>query len=199
MLVEINLLPEKEKRNKLLLIILIVVSIAFIAAMIVGYLVYESKSQTVENIEKEIEFTIALREIEEQRLVAEENIEDFNELMAKVDWISSQRISLVFLLEHLVSLLPERGYFMNYQYTDQGTVSINVQFDTPREAASYLHQLNESPFITKAALQNLTTDELTDEETSDRFRFLPRYRANYTVEINRESVKQEGKNEDEEE
>jgi type IV pilus assembly protein PilN len=189
MLVEINLLPQKQQRSMLIFIIAGLVFSLFMTAIIVGYFSYESKSRALEAIENEIEFTIALREIEEQKLVTGEKLGSFAEIMAKIDWISSQRISLVFLLDHLVSLLPERGYFMNYQYSDQGTVSINVQFDTPREAASYLNELNESPYIIETALQNLTTQEVTDEVSDERFHFLPRYMANYSITIDREAVK----------
>lgn len=196
MLVEINLLPQKQKKSIFIFIIAGLLIVAFITAFLVGYLLYQGKLQTLDNIESEIEFTIALREIEEQKNLEGEAVDSFDELIGKIDWITSQRISLVFLLNHLVSLLPERGFFMNYQYSDQGTVSINVQFDTPREAANYLFELNESPYIIEATLQNLNTQEVQEDEIDDRFHYLPRYIANYSITVDREAVKLEEKKED---
>jgi type IV pilus assembly protein PilN len=193
MLVEINLLAQEQKRTIFVYITTAVVVLAVLIAGIAGYVFYESKAQTLENIETEVQFTVALREIEEQKLAAGESIDSYAVLSEKIDWIKSQRISFVFLLNHLVSILPERGFFMNYQYSDQGAVSINVQFDTPREAANYLYELNELPYITEATLQNLTTHEVNDEGRDERFQYLPRYIANYSLTIDRDIVKSEEK------
>ncbi len=189
MLVEINLLPQKQKKSIFIFLIAGIVLFTFLVLFAIGYFIYDNKQQSLKNVESELELTVSLREIEEKKLTESKEVDSFSQLMTKIDWITKQKISLVFLLNHLVSLLPERGYFMNYQASDEGTVTINVQFDTPREAANYLHELNQSPYIAKASLESLSTQEVNDEEMSDeRFRYLPRYIANFNIEINRVAI-----------
>lgn len=189
MLVEINLLPQKQKKSIFIFLIAGIVFFTFLVLFAIGYFIYDNKQQSLKNVESELELTVSLREIEEKKLTESKEVDSFSQLMTKIDWITKQKISLVFLLNHLVSLLPERGYFMNYQASDEGTVTINVQFDTPREAANYLHELNQSPYIAQASLQNLSTQEINDEENSDEpFRYLPRYIANFNIEINRVAI-----------
>ncbi len=193
MLVDINLLPQKPQRSfKAIVITATILATAFVL-FITGYFIYDSKKLTLSTIQSETEMVIKLRELAEQANVEEAPTDTLVDLQTKIDWIESQHISTVYLLNHFVSLLPQRGFFMNYQYNDQGTVSVTVQFDSPREAAGYLSRLTESSYVEKVTLQQLSVSEVTDEreelEDDDRFRYLPRYIGNFSIEVNREAVK----------
>ncbi len=196
MLVEINLLPHKSKKSPAMLFLTLILFTITIVLIIVGSVFYQGQKQQLATIKSETEFTIKLREIEEERQRTEVVVTDFQQLLAKKDWIIGQQISAVFLLNHFVTLLPERGFFFDYTYNDQGRLTISVQFDSARDAANYLYHLNSSPYITEATLSNLTTtpwdvmDEEGNQETlpldSD---YLPRYTALYQLEVNRVAVK----------
>ncbi|UTW68942.1 hypothetical protein KHA80_17080 [Anaerobacillus sp. HL2] len=58
--------------------------------------------------------------------------------------------------------------------------------------------MNESTFVHKATLQQLSISEITDQreaqEQLDRFQYLPRYIGNFTTEVNREAMKQKPEN-----
>lgn len=62
-------------------------------------------------------------------------------------------------MQHLTGLLPERGFIQTFAYTEAGTVTISVQFDSAREAAYFLDNLNESEWIDDANLSSLTAKE----------------------------------------
>ncbi|RXI98411.1 hypothetical protein DS745_18980 [Anaerobacillus alkaliphilus] len=193
MLVDINLLPQKPKRSLKAIIITATILATALVFFISGYFIYDSKKMSLATIQNETEMVIKLREIAEQANLEEAPTDILVELQDKIEWIESQHISTVYLLNHFVSLLPQRGFFMNYQYNDQGTVSVTIQFDSPREAAAYLSRLNESTYVGKATLQQLSVSEVTDEredqELEERFRYLPRYIGNFTIDVNREAIK----------
>lgn len=191
MLVDINLLPHKTRRSPAILFLTVILFLLTIIAFIIGFFLYQGHKQELETIKSETEFTIKLREIEEEKQLSDSEVTDFDRLELKKEWILGQQISVVFLLNHFVSLLPERGFFQNYTYSDQGNVNISVQFDTAREAANYLHQLNQSSYILEATLQNLTTSptEVAEENVDSQSDILPRYTATYQVTVNRAMVK----------
>lgn len=197
MLVEINLLPQKAKRSIKAVIITSAIVLVTLSLYIVGYFWYDSKLATIANLEAETQIVVKLRELAEQKKEEAAPVDSIEQLQEKINWIEGQQISIVSLLNHFVGLLPPRGYFMSYQYSDQGTVSVTVQFDSAREAATYLHSLNESPFVRQVMLQQLNISELNDEDTEERFEYLPRYIASYQIEIDRESAKGSDKKGDE--
>lgn len=62
-------------------------------------------------------------------------------------------------MNHLTSLLPERGFIQSFAYTEAGTVTISVQFDNAREAAYFLENLKDSDWIEDVSLTSLTATE----------------------------------------
>ncbi|MCD8502706.1 MAG: hypothetical protein LRY71_14860 [Bacillaceae bacterium] len=139
MLVEINLLPHKSKKSPAMLFLTLILFTITIVLFIVGFVFYQGQKQQLATLKSETEFTIKLREIEEERQRTEVVVTDFQQMLAKKDWIVGQQISAVFLLNHFVALLPERGFFFDYTYNDQGRLTISVQFDSARDAANYLY------------------------------------------------------------
>jgi hypothetical protein len=68
-------------------------------------------------------------------------------------------------MQHLTSLLPERGFIQSFGYTESGAVTLTVQFDSAREAAYFLNSLNHSKWIEEASLNSLAAAE-TNTETN---------------------------------
>jgi hypothetical protein len=66
--------------------------------------------------------------------------------------------------------LPERGFIQSFAYTEAGTISLSVQFDSAREAAYFLDNLNESKWIEESSLSSLAAvaaSESTAETTTN--------------------------------
>jgi len=75
--------------------------------------------------------------------------------------------------------------FQSFQYNESGIIILTVQFDTSREAAFYLHELEQSVRVNDATLSSVTTEEvqsLNQEETESGI--LPRYIAQYSIVLN---------------
>lgn len=208
MLVEINLLPQKQPKSSTTLRLAILMALALIlSSLLIFWQVQKNKSE-INQLEANIasfEQSIALL----QQDVSAESSNSYVELSNAVDWSLSYPIKSVAVLKHLNSLLPERGFLLSYSYTETGTISLNVQFDTKKEAAYYLKWLNDSEWIEDVKLSQLSSNQLetTEETTEDTIEedtiegmnetqtdlvtesFLPRYTGSFEVTLNRENIK----------
>jgi type IV pilus assembly protein PilN len=117
------------------------------------------------------------------------------ELSNAVEWAANSPIKSVAVLKHLTSLLPERGFLLTYSYTETGTLSLSIQFDTKKEAAYYLKWLNDSEWIANVRLSSLLSSQIeTNGESSltlnetETEAYLPRYTGNFEITLNRESI-----------
>ncbi|MCM3692252.1 PilN domain-containing protein [Neobacillus niacini] len=169
MLVDINLLPQKERGKKGLIGIISIVSAIFL--MIGGYylLQIQSAKRDIANLESQIETTKKIVEAEQSNSQQNESNLSVTVLKNAVEWAKAYPIQTVPVMQYLTSLLPERGFIQSFSYTEAGTVSISVQFDSGREAAYFLDTLNESEWIDEVSLSSLSTNEVnvaSNEATS---------------------------------
>ncbi|NWQ40198.1 PilN domain-containing protein [Bacillus sp. EB106-08-02-XG196] len=170
MLVEINLLPQKERGKKSLVIMLV----SFAAVLVVIGGIYFWQIQLVKSdiaaVENRISTTKKLAEIEQRNIGNNEAQLSVTVLKSAVDWANNYPIQTVPVMQHLTGLLPERGFIQTFSYTEAGTVSLSVQFDSAREAAYFLDNLNESDWINEASLSSLNAQEVEEaKETPTDF------------------------------
>jgi type IV pilus assembly protein PilN len=191
-LVDINLLPQSEKRSRQWLYVVIgVCSIGVIVLIILFFL--------AGNIGKEVELlTSELQAAKQQRVEKEQSISDFEssdawvQLESAVNWAESYPIDTVPVLNHLVELLPERGFMKEFTYAEDGSIQLSIQFDTSSEAAYYLTHLKESNYIRDAKLFSLVTETISEDESLAAVNIesvLPRYIGQYEVMLNRNEIK----------
>jgi Tfp pilus assembly protein PilN len=162
MLVEINLLPQKERGKKSFVIMLV----SFVAVLLLVGGVYFWQIQLVKTdivaVENQISTTKKLAEIEQKNIGKNESQMSITVLKSAVDWANNYPIQTVPVMQHLTGLLPERGFIQSFSYTEAGTVSLSVQFDSAREAAYFLDNLNESDWINEASLSSLNAQEVEE-------------------------------------
>ncbi len=165
MLVEINLLPQKEQRSKGYILTLISMGALFV--LLAGFYIWQIQSTKTDivNLDKQIEMTQKIAEAEQKNAQTSESAMSVNLLKNAVEWASSYPIQTIPVMRHLTSLLPERGFIQSFGYTEAVTVSLTVQFDSAREAAYFLYSLNESEWIEEASLSSLNTEEKEAEST----------------------------------
>lgn len=202
MLIDINLLPRKERRSLATIIITLGLILLFILGSIFVFVNYQSTKSELKSIKNQLQTTSQLRAIQEQKLTEINATTGVDELKSTIEWTEKLPVSSVTLLKHLTSLLPERGFILNINYQDSGTVTLNVQFDTNREAAYYLNELEHSDVIRKVSLNSLTTSGQEMEESNkpvkdvlDKILVL-RYLATYQIELNNGALKELAKKED---
>ncbi|KZE40000.1 hypothetical protein AV656_01605 [Bhargavaea cecembensis] len=189
MLVDINLLPERERgASKALL-----VSLAFIAAALLFWLTLFIMAER--NADEAVRLNAQSEQIrgrqEELRSVmtGTDTMAERQQLEATVEWAESYRYPTALLLRQLVSLLPLRGFIMDFTYTGPHTAELDIQFDRYEQAAHYLARLKATEIIETAAMTEVTAEPL-EEETDEEGNpdnpdetLVPRYRAVYTIEF----------------
>jgi type IV pilus assembly protein PilN len=195
MLVEINLLPQKQRRSSTIIKLFLLLSIIMlISALLNAWQVQRYKS-TINSLENNIANSEQLI-LDLQQNMDTVSTNSFVELSNAVEWSTNHPIKSVPVLQHLTSLLPERGFLLNYAYSDTGTISLTVQFDTKKEAAFYLKWLNDSSWVKEVKLSNLTSSQ-TETSTGDltnflseENNFLPRYTGNFEITLNSEKIRE---------
>nr|WP_309099769.1 hypothetical protein [Fredinandcohnia onubensis] len=220
MLVDINLLPRKEFKNRAkLLLLLIILCVAFICFLFT-FFQYKKATSLEANLENQIATLKEKRAAEEQKYATADHSNNVINLERTVEWAEGYFVETVPILNHLTKLLPERGFVQNFSYTEDGIVSLEVQFDTNTENAHYLALLTESPFIESARLLTVSTTPITEEiedttnnnqqtnngneaddapngnaaETDANSDILPRYFAQYEIVFEKRAIRslQEG-------
>jgi type IV pilus assembly protein PilN len=205
MLVEINLLPQKQRRSSTIIRLVLLLSIIMlISALLTAWQVqrYKSRINSLENNIANSEQLI----LDLQQNMDTASTNSYVELSNAVEWSTNHPIKSVPVLQHLTSLLPERGFLLNYAYSDTGTISLTVQFDTKKEAAFYLKWLTDSAWVKEVKLSNLTSSQtetsISDSNgdstnlQSEENNYLPRYTGNFEITLNSEKIREIQQKED---
>lgn len=200
MLVEINLLPKKERRKSAT----IVISASFLLIILFTAIFFYWKFQSIDNqittLTTEISQTQQLTAIEQEKVTSFESSDSVDQLKSSIDWANEYLILSVPVMRHLTALLPERGFIQSFNYEETGTLTLMVQFDTSREAAYFLDRLNDSKWIQEVDLNTLNakeesstleTDDFTTNTTTveEENTFLPRYVGEFEIKLDREIAK----------
>ncbi|WP_078555368.1 hypothetical protein [Bacillus alkalicellulosilyticus] len=194
MLLEVNLLPEKEKRDMTNLLIIGIVAFVIIAMLLTFRFMHDDLTTDVRTMEQEImEVKILSAEIQSSQVVSE-----VDRLTTTLETLENHVIPASTLLDYLVALLPERGFFLNFDYQLSGEVNFDASFDQIEQIAAYNQVLTISPIVRDVVISNISADALMDEETIEESEFLPRYVASFKLMINSPEVKKLGQGEDEE-
>jgi Tfp pilus assembly protein PilN len=163
MLVEINLLPQKESKKTSFLFILS----SLLVLIILLSVFYFWQTQTLKNentsLDKQITMTKKITDKKNKQSEIVESVSSVSQLKNAIVWANDYPIQTISVMQHLTSLLPERGFIQSFGYTEAGTVTLSVQFDNAREAAYFLDSLNHSEWIEEASLSSL---EATETETT---------------------------------
>jgi Tfp pilus assembly protein PilN len=166
MLVDINLLPQKEPKKFSFLITL---SCLLALIILIGSF-YFWKTQTIKDeltsLDKQISITKKIAEKQDKNSETVASADSVSQLKSAIDWVNEYPIQTIPVMRHLTSLLPERGFIQSFGYTEAGSVAISVQFDSAREAAYFLDSLNHSKWIEEASLSSLATATSETETTA---------------------------------
>ncbi|MFJ5715532.1 PilN domain-containing protein [Neobacillus sp. NPDC093127] len=163
MLVEINLLPQKEPKKFAFIITLS--SLLAVFLVIGGFYFWQTQSVKDEltSLDREISTTKKIAEKEQQNNETVISSGSISQLKSAIEWANDYPIQTVPVMQHLTSLLPERGFIQSFGYTESGAVTLTVQFDSAREAAYFLNSLNHSKWIEEASLNSLAAAETNTE------------------------------------
>lgn len=178
MLIEINLLPKREKVSFQFIIVCILIGLIGLA--VAGWFTFDyySMQKKQEQMKQEMLLTTKLIEVTQQKLHQGSSSSSLIGLDNQVKLMESLPLPTVLVLNHLVGLLPSNGVYQNYSYDVKGTVSFTADFSTMREIANYLDQLVKSPNVISV---NLSTVAKQGEEA--------KYTAQFAIQLNIDAIK----------
>ncbi|MDF1506879.1 hypothetical protein PZE06_01650 [Robertmurraya sp. DFI.2.37] len=204
MLIDINLLPQKEAKNKSLLTFIVISCFLLFIGGAFAFWINATYTKKLENIEQQIATAEQLVASEQQKITAYESASSIADLENAVKWAKSYPIKTVPILKNLTALLPERGFIQSINYEETGLLQLTIQFEMSREAAYYLNSLLESDWVTNARLETLDAvtgfydkkfgepDAGFDDRAIKNEKYIPRYLGLYEIELNREVLKASG-------
>lgn len=179
MLVDINLLPEKERERSTLLIAALIVIGAAILFWAVLFILSLSLSKEAARTEMQITALHASQEAIREDIQPSTNADEREKLASTVKWAEANRFDTLPLLREMIALLPQRGFFVSFEFTAPHESTVIVQFDSKSDAAYYLTRIESSTVVSSATMESLVAESL-DEETD--LATLPRFEATYHIE-----------------
>lgn len=192
MLVDINLLPKKEKKKSYVWLFFIL----FLAVVALGsvylFQLYNNQLATKQKLQSELTNLKVEKVTLESKAMKSESENAEEKLTAAIKWADENQYSTYSFLGKISSLLPERGFIMNFAFQNDGAAALSVQFDSTRESAFYLKSLSKADFIKNVELVNIQTDKLESDTVVNNNEVLPRYTANYQLQVDTTKLKQEG-------
>lgn len=200
MLVDINLLPQKEKKTKASYIVLLASILIVLMIAAVFFFIIQDRKQSIADTEQQLAQTTELLEAKRAKLENYQSSNSVTDLQNAITWADQQPYNVVYMLQELTKLLPERGFISEFEMDEDHSVNQQVQFDTKSEAAYYLSLLTSVQWIEEAVLTEAQTADLTDQENESAVSddIVPRYIANYEMRINVPALKEADQTENDE-
>lgn len=181
MLVDINLLPEKENERSQLLVAALAIIGAAVLLWLILFMVSNNLVNETTTLEGQLVSLQASQEEIRSALQQSESGDEKKVLATTVGWAEEYQFDTVPLLHELINLLPERGFFQSFEFAGPNLATVTVQFDTKPDSAYYYTRLKSSPSVSEIHLDSVTMDDVTDGEVVDSAKVLSRYLATYSI------------------
>ncbi|RDU35048.1 hypothetical protein DRW41_19910 [Neobacillus piezotolerans] len=201
MLIDINLLPKKERKSSGI----IFTSLAFAALFLAvgGFLYWQGATlkNEIAVVENRIDTTKKIAALEERKANEVVSADSAFKLSQGIEWAEQYTIPSVPVMKEFTKMLPERGYILTYAYQETGQLALTVQFDSSREAAYFLNRLNKSNWVKDADLSSLSAAGNGEEQIADatgavkaasslnKKEYLPRYTGQFQITLNKDVIK----------
>ncbi|PFA64565.1 hypothetical protein CN378_15400 [Bacillus sp. AFS015802] len=196
-LIDINLLPEKEKKSSLFIYSLAFILVLFFIGSLFFFFSLRNMQAETERTQDTISQTRLLMEVQQTKLLDAESTQGMKELEKTIAWMTDYPVDTVPVLNELISLLPSRGFIQTLEYSGRQSIIASIQFDSSREAAYYLHHLKDQEWITEGEILEITTDSLTGEETDAlESGVVPRYLAEFSLTLDAQILQEINEAED---
>ncbi|MBA9025735.1 hypothetical protein [Peribacillus huizhouensis] len=189
MLVDINLLPKKEKNRHIVGLLILLIAIMLLVSGFFFMATYQEKKAQLVQLEKELALNKELKMAKEYEQSQSAESESVRELETAIQWVEDHQSSTFIIMRTVSSLLPERGFIGDFTYKEDGMVQLTVQFDSSRQAAYFLKSLINSKLFSGAKLLTLSTEKLEDDHTTEPV--LPRYNAQYEITVDKSAIQTE--------
>ena len=200
MRININLLPQKEEKNKTLLVLAIIIAVILLLGVFFMLWFSRSYENQIASLDQRIASTESMIAAEQQKRVTAEATDSLSTVSKHCRMGRSISIKNNPVLQKLTSLLPERGFIQTFTYEETGKIVLTVQFEQSREAAYYLSSMLDSNWVSDAKLTSLQAitefyddkmDENFDESHVTNEAYIPRYEGEFEITLNQDLIKDE--------
>ncbi|TSB46238.1 hypothetical protein [Alkalicoccobacillus porphyridii] len=198
MLPEINLLPERYKRDVTPLLIAALTLILILISFIVLLLVYANiERERTAAVNEAAELQLQKIELEAEAGVIVSDLTPEQQLQDAVNQLDEYRVPTSEFTAELIRLLPDRGYFIRYFYQRDGLLEVTVSFDQMQEAAHYYDELFQHPYVEAVRMNDIGTEAVAEIEgdedspvvSQEQMMIKPRYEATYEIALDLEQTK----------
>ncbi|RHW40639.1 hypothetical protein D1B31_10590 [Neobacillus notoginsengisoli] len=205
MLIDINLLPKKERKSSSIILTSAIFAVLFLCVGGFFFWQVSTLKSDIATVDNRIETTKKIAELEEKKASEVTSADSAAKLEDSIAWAEEYTIPSVPVMKEFTSLLPARGFILSFAYQESGELALTVQFDSSREAAYFLNNLNHSEWVKEASLTSLTAIETEEKSTSpetgavntaNEKEYLPRYTGQFQLSLNKQTVKTFVENQD---
>lgn len=184
---DINLLPKfKRGETRLYILFIVLLIVTIISYLIIGYFYFSTRGK-LSDVTKEYEQLEEEAEVLRTQ-VAQLETDDYD-LERSITFVENHELQTSYVIEELIDLLPDDSYLIDYSYSSDET-GIVTHFETLDTLSDYTSKLLNSNYFNGTKLSNINMFYLDDEGSFDEFETIPRYEANYTIDINHHHVKE---------
>lgn len=188
----VNLLPQYEReRSSNYIFFLIFIIVILLAYIFLGVYYFTTKGK-LEAVSAEVQQLTEERNQLEIK-VAELETDGSSSLEQAVSFVEQYELPTSELIVELDNILPDHSYLMEYAY-DAHVTKVNAHFETLDTLAEYTSSLLASDFIqdVKAdSIEAFTLKEELDSETTNDFHVIPRYEGEFSLVIDKLTLKGE--------
>jgi type IV pilus assembly protein PilN len=179
-LIDINLLPQRGKKRTAFTYSVLGTAGVFILIALFMMLTWQNLLADIKRTDEKIVSVKKIIDLQQSKVLGAETSDGTGQLSEAVQKMMTYKVKTVPLLNELISLLPERGFIREFEYSDKDAISLTIQFDSSREAAFYLSHLRTMKWIKDTEILEITTEEIDENEAED---ILPRYLASYRLHL----------------
>ncbi|SFP74020.1 hypothetical protein [Salibacterium halotolerans] len=189
---DINLLPEKEKRDITWIMLAGILLVLFLAVFLLFQMAENRQQQEITELNtRQQELTAALEE---------EAGSDGKEAQIKahrstLDELQSTVIPASPVIRTVARALPSDGYIRAFDYVYPSTLTVTVELNEVNQAADMQYALGEAAVfddVTMEALNAYSPPSANTETTQAQNDQLPRYEAVYEISVAGSAVREEG-------
>lgn len=183
---DINLLPPYQREGRRLYYLFIFLLICLLIAYVyIGYDYFTTKSHLSDVDDEYAVLSDEYDELEER--VNQKQAEESN-LADAVAFVENYNMPAAIFIEELNDLIPDNNYLSEYQYSSQ-EAQIVTHFESLDLISRYTTDLLAFNYVQDVKVDQINTIELKDEDELESYSIIPRYEADFSLQIDKHELK----------
>lgn len=189
---EINLLPERERKKSNIILIFAISFILFITILLWFFIQYITLTRDIETLSSDESYSLEEQADLTTNLEAVKTSSE-GDLKASVSFAENISYPVSPLLIEVNSLLEKHIYLRKYEFLEQ-RITLTLDVETMSTISRLVTNLSASEYFNDIKVQSVTSFDIdsSTEENKVYFEIIPRYSAELTLEIDSVYLKNGG-------